>query len=90
MNDHEKTALEWDQALERLAADATDTAYAIALRHGAGGSWVDLQLGLWEALAGTVREWGRRPIGVKSGRPGGHGNDRPQAGAVVQQERSRR
>jgi hypothetical protein len=36
MNDNERAAREWDRAPERLAADRTDTAYAIALRHGAG------------------------------------------------------
>jgi hypothetical protein len=52
MNDNERAAREWDRALEHLAADVTNTAYAIALRHGAGASWVDLELGLWEALLG--------------------------------------
>jgi hypothetical protein len=66
MNDSERAAREWDRALERLAADVTSTAYAIALRHGAGGSWVDLELGLWKALAQTIREWGGAPPG-----PGG-------------------
>ena len=72
MNDNERAAREWDRALERLAADVTDTAYAIALRHGAGGSWVDLELGLWKALAQTVREWGWNapvPDGRASPRP---------------------
>jgi hypothetical protein len=72
MNDSERAAREWDRALERLAADVTNTAYAIALRHGAGGWWVDLELGLWKALARTVREWGRRPPG-----PDGRANARP-------------
>ena len=58
MSDHERPALEWDRALERLAAEVATTAYAVALRHGAGGSWLDLELGLWKALARTVREWG--------------------------------
>ena len=67
MNDNERAAREWDRELERLAADVTRTAYAIALRHGAGGSWVELELGLWEALSRTVREWGRRPPGPRAG-----------------------
>ncbi len=61
MTENETSAREWDRALERLAADVTSTAYAVALRHGAGRSWVDLELGLWKALARTIREWGRRP-----------------------------
>ena len=65
MNDIERTAGERERALDRLAADLTDTAYAISLRHAAAGSWIDLELGLWKALAGTVREWAgdRRFIG---------------------------
>jgi hypothetical protein len=57
MNDNERAARERDRALDRLAADLTDTAYTVALRHAAAGSWIDLELGLWKALAGTVREW---------------------------------
>jgi len=63
MNDNERAAIECDHSLERLAADVTNTAYAIALRHGTEGSWVDLELGLWKALAGTIQEW-RRPRAV--------------------------
>ena len=65
MNDNERADREQDRALERLAADLTDTAYTVALRHAAAGSWIDLELGLWKALAGTVREWAgnRRFIG---------------------------
>jgi hypothetical protein len=58
MNNNEKAARKWDQAMERLAADVTNTAYAVALAHGARGSWVDLELHLWKALARTVRAWG--------------------------------
>ncbi len=61
MSENERAVREWDQALERLTADVMSTAYAVALRHGAGRSWVDLELGLWKALTRTVREWGRRP-----------------------------
>jgi hypothetical protein len=57
MNDDERAARERDRALDRLAADLTDTAYTVALRHEAAGSWIDLELGLWKALVGTVREW---------------------------------
>ena len=89
MNDNERATQEWARALERLAADVTNTAYAIALRHGAGGSWLDLELGLWKALARTVREWaprlpGPRAEGLLSS---GSGNDRPQPGTVLHQEK---
>jgi hypothetical protein len=43
-------------ALENFVAELTDAAYSVALRHGAGQSWVELELGLWEALAETVRK----------------------------------
>jgi hypothetical protein len=89
MNDKERAAREWDRALECLAAHVASTAYAIALRHRAGGSWVDLELGLWRALARTVRAWGRRHPGppTEGLLPGGSGNDRPQADTVLYQER---
>jgi hypothetical protein len=68
MNDIERTALERGRALDRLAAELTDTAYTVALRHAAAGSWIDLELGLRKAPAGTVREWAgkRRLIGGAS------------------------
>jgi hypothetical protein len=77
-----------DGALEGLAAEVTITAYAVALRHGAEGSWVDLELGLWAALARTVREWGQRRPGPLPGErpPGGSGSERPQTGTVFHQQ----
>ena len=87
MNDIERAAREWERALERLAADVTSTAYAIALRHGTGGSWVDLELALWEALPRTVREWGCRPGPRAEGpRARGGGNARLEAGTAHHQE----
>ena len=85
MNANERAAREWDRTLERLAAEVTATAYAIALRHGAGGSWLDLELGLWKALARTVREWTRpRAEELLSGEGG---NDRLQLGTVLLREK---
>jgi predicted lysophospholipase L1 biosynthesis ABC-type transport system permease subunit len=40
--------------LETLAAELTDAAYPIDLRHGIAGSWVDLELDLWRVLNTTV------------------------------------
>jgi hypothetical protein len=37
-----------------LAAELTDVAYAVALRHGVSGWWIDLQLDLWAMLAQAV------------------------------------
>lgn len=39
-----------------FAADLADAAYAVVLRHGIGGSWIDVQLEVWRALAETIRE----------------------------------
>jgi hypothetical protein len=41
--------------VEDLAAELAEAAYLVALRHGVGGSWVDLELDLWQVLADTVR-----------------------------------
>jgi hypothetical protein len=38
----------------RFAAKLTDAAYAVALRHGVSGSWIDLQLDLWRVLTEAV------------------------------------
>jgi hypothetical protein len=88
MSDNERAAWEWDRALDRLAAEVTTTAYAIALRHGAGVSWVDLQLGLWAALTRTVREWGGCPPGTRVGGllSGGSGDDCSEAETLAYQK----
>jgi hypothetical protein len=62
MNDISGTALDRDTLLENFAADLTNAAYPIALRHGMTGSWLDLELGLWRALAETVNRWGRESL----------------------------
>ena len=49
-----------DALLETLVAELTRAAYHVALRHGAAGTWLDLQLDLWQALADTVKQWGRK------------------------------
>ena len=49
-------------SLEAFAAELSDAAYQIALRHGLGDSWVDLELGLWGALAERVQNWSRKPL----------------------------
>jgi hypothetical protein len=63
MNENERAAREWDRTLDGFAAELTSAAYAVALRHRAGAPWVDLELGLWKALAETVRQWDRALIG---------------------------
>jgi hypothetical protein len=44
-------------ALEALAAELTNAAYPVLLEVGLGGSWVDLEIGLWKGLARTLSHW---------------------------------
>jgi hypothetical protein len=46
-------------AVESLAAELTNVAYPVLLGGGLGGSWVELELGLWKALDGTLQKWFR-------------------------------
>ena len=57
--------------LENFAAELTSAAYPIALRHEMTDSWIKVELGLWRALANTVRKWAR---------------ERPPAGSLDQFE----
>jgi hypothetical protein len=51
------TPSDWDTLLVAFAAELTNAAYRVALQHGIAGSWVDLELDLWKALAERVQEW---------------------------------
>ena len=59
MKDQRAVVADADQALEALAADLTAAAYLVALRHGGGDKWLDLELDLWRVLTETVKKWGR-------------------------------
>jgi hypothetical protein len=61
-----------DALLETFVAELTVAAYRVALRHGAAGTWLDLQLDLWQALADKVKQWGRKSSSgqVPHGSPG--------------------
>ena len=59
MSSNAKHADDGGTFLEAFAAEITGAAYPIALRHAIGGSWLDLELGLWKALADTVEHWAR-------------------------------
>jgi hypothetical protein len=59
MNANYRTASHGDTLRETFVAELTTTAYAVALRHGTGHSWLDLQLDLWKALDETVTRWGQ-------------------------------
>jgi hypothetical protein len=57
MNANDRIAGEWDTMLETFAAELTNVAYPVALRHRMGNSWVDLELDLWRVLAEMVKKW---------------------------------
>jgi hypothetical protein len=59
MNGDSKTPVNRDALLETFAAELTLAAYRVALRTGAPGNWLDLELDLWKALADTVKTWER-------------------------------
>jgi hypothetical protein len=65
MSDIHGAAWRRDSLLENFAAELTSTVYAIALRQGMRGSWIEAELGLWRALAATVKKWAweRPPAG---------------------------
>lgn len=48
-----------DAFLENLAAELTNAAYPIVLRHGVGPKWLDLELDLWRAMSETVARLGQ-------------------------------
>jgi hypothetical protein len=54
-----ETPLDRDGPLETFAAELTLAAYRVALRAGTQGDWLDLELGLWRAMAEKVKAWGR-------------------------------
>jgi hypothetical protein len=57
MNGDSNPPVNRDALLETFAAELTYAAYRVALRTGTQGTWLDLQLDLWKALAETVRTW---------------------------------
>jgi hypothetical protein len=40
-----------------FAADLTAAVYQVALRHGAGLRWLELELALWNAVTDTIDKW---------------------------------
>jgi len=57
MNSIDRTIRDRDAYVENFAAELTDAAYPVALRHGVTGSSIDLELDLWRALGETVQRW---------------------------------
>jgi hypothetical protein len=58
MNRDIETHGKQDALLETLAAELTLAAYRVALRTRTKGTWLDLELDLWRALADTAKTWG--------------------------------
>ena len=48
-----------DALLEAFAAELTLAAYRVALQSRTQGTWLDLELDLWRALAEKVMTWGQ-------------------------------
>ena len=48
-----------DAFLETFAAELAHVAYHVALRTRTQGTWLDLELALWRALAEKVKTWGQ-------------------------------
>ena len=70
MNTNYRTASHGGPLRETLVAELTAVAYAVALRHGTGHSWLDLQLDLWKALDDTFTRWGQGVPGGRRSLPG--------------------
>ena len=57
MKTDSRTPIDRAALLETLAADLALAAYRVALRTSMQGTWLDLELDLWRALADTVKTW---------------------------------
>jgi hypothetical protein len=58
MNADSKASANRDALLEIFAAELTLAAYRVALRTRRKGTWLDLELDLWRAVADKVKTWG--------------------------------
>ena len=56
MNANVATLNRSDDELDTFAAELTDAAFPIALRHGIADNWLELKLDLWRALNNAVKE----------------------------------
>jgi hypothetical protein len=90
MSDNHCASYDRDARLEDFAAELTLAAYHVALRHGTGGTWLDLELELWRVKTEMIEKWGRdRPLAQLAafacdwagGQPeAAHGHDRDGLG----------
>jgi hypothetical protein len=60
MKDISDTARDRDIRVEDFAAELTSAVYPLVLRRRPKDSWLKVELGLWRALAETVKRWARR------------------------------
>jgi hypothetical protein len=60
MKTNEATGRIPNATLEDLVAELTAAAYFVALRHGPGNPWLDLELELWRALTDVTSRWNRK------------------------------
>jgi hypothetical protein len=43
--------------LEDLTAELAEAAVPVAMRHGVGDRWLDMELDLWRVLTATIQRW---------------------------------
>ncbi|HTK77532.1 MAG TPA: hypothetical protein VL371_19865 [Gemmataceae bacterium] len=43
--------------LEDLTAQLAEAAVPVAMRHGVGERWLDMELDLWRVLTATIERW---------------------------------
>jgi hypothetical protein len=60
MTDNHRTDCDRDTGLENFAAELTGAVYPLLLRRGLKDSWLEVELGLWRALAVTVNKWAQQ------------------------------
>jgi hypothetical protein len=58
-NEDSRTRVNRDALLDTLVAELAFAAYCAALRTNTQGTWLDLELNLWKALADAVEKSGR-------------------------------
>jgi hypothetical protein len=58
MNGDIETPVNREALLEAFAVELTHAVYRVALRTRTQGTWLDLELDPWEAVADTVKTWG--------------------------------
>jgi hypothetical protein len=57
MTDNHRVANAWGTGIDNFAAEVTRAVYPLVLRRGLKNSWLKVELGLWRALAETVKSW---------------------------------